>query len=104
MTTYQDATTPDITQTAGAPVAVAPAAVTTTDTTTAESAIREAIDQLVAEQHIPSATYRLQFNAGFTFQDAKRLLSYLDTLGISDLYASPIFTPRQGSSHGYDVA
>jgi (1->4)-alpha-D-glucan 1-alpha-D-glucosylmutase len=28
---------------------------------------------------------------------------YLADLGISDLYASPILTPRRGSQHGYDV-
>jgi len=31
------------------------------------------------------------------------IVPYLSELGISDLYASPIFTSRKGSSHGYDV-
>jgi (1->4)-alpha-D-glucan 1-alpha-D-glucosylmutase len=52
---------------------------------------------------IPLATYRLQFNAQFTFQDARRLVPYLEALGISDLYASPILRARKGSTHGYDV-
>lgn len=52
---------------------------------------------------IPLATYRIQFTAAFDFQDAKAISSYLADLGISDLYASPIFTSRQGSTHGYDV-
>ncbi|GAB4384434.1 MAG: malto-oligosyltrehalose synthase [Elainellaceae cyanobacterium] len=52
---------------------------------------------------IPLATYRLQFHAGFDFQAAKNIVSYLVELGISDLYASPIFTARAGSTHGYDV-
>ena len=52
---------------------------------------------------IPTATYRVQFNAGFTFNDARRIVPYLSELGISDLYASPILKARKGSSHGYDV-
>ena len=52
---------------------------------------------------IPTATYRLQFNAGFTFNDARRIVAYLAELGISDIYASPILRARKGSAHGYDV-
>src|SRR5665213_579720 len=52
---------------------------------------------------IPRATYRLQFHKGFTFQDAGALAPYLKALGVSDIYASPIFTARAGSTHGYDV-
>ena len=52
---------------------------------------------------VPRATYRLQFNAGFTFADARAIVPYLAELGISDLYASPIFRARKGSAHGYDI-
>ncbi len=52
---------------------------------------------------VPTATYRLQFNAGFTFEDARRIALYLAELGVSDLYASPILKARKGSAHGYDV-
>jgi len=52
---------------------------------------------------VPNATYRLQFNAGFTFADARRIAPYLAELGISDIYASPILRARKGSTHGYDV-
>ncbi len=52
---------------------------------------------------IPTATYRIQFHSGFKFEAAKTILSYLSDLGISDLYASPIFKARSGSTHGYDV-
>ncbi len=55
------------------------------------------------EPRIPSATYRLQFHQGFRFAHAKAILGYLDELGISDIYASPIFQARAGSTHGYDV-
>ncbi|MGB6482500.1 MAG: malto-oligosyltrehalose synthase [Candidatus Acidiferrales bacterium] len=53
---------------------------------------------------IPSSTYRVQFNLNFRFADAEALVPYLHDLGISDLYASPRFKARKGSSHGYDVA
>ncbi len=52
---------------------------------------------------IPAATYRLQFNPDFGFQKAREILSYLDELGISDIYASPVFKAKAGSPHGYDV-
>jgi (1->4)-alpha-D-glucan 1-alpha-D-glucosylmutase len=52
---------------------------------------------------IPVATYRIQFNPGFDFDAARAIVPYLADLGISDLYASPIFKPRRGSMHGYDV-
>ncbi|MGF1570676.1 MAG: malto-oligosyltrehalose synthase [Nodosilinea sp.] len=52
---------------------------------------------------IPIATYRLQFTPDFGFSQAKAIVDYLDQLGISDIYASPIFTARSGSQHGYDV-
>ena len=53
--------------------------------------------------HIPSATYRLQFNPSFGFKEAKEIIPYLASLTISDLYASPIFKARKGSTHGYDI-
>src|SRR6185503_14154527 len=53
--------------------------------------------------NIPRATYRLQFNKEFTFNDAARTAPYLARLGISHVYASPILKARPGSMHGYDV-
>ena len=55
-----------------------------------------------------SATYRLQLRGAssgfaFTLADAENLLDYLDDLGVSHLYLSPILTAVSGSSHGYDV-
>ncbi len=52
---------------------------------------------------VPTATYRLQLNASFTFADAEKVLDYLVALGISHVYLSPILTSRKGSTHGYDV-
>lgn len=52
---------------------------------------------------IPRATYRLQFNNGFTFCAAQEIVPYLHSLGISDIYASPYFKASPGSLHGYDM-
>ncbi len=52
---------------------------------------------------LPSATYRVQFRNGMTFDHACGLVPYLKSLGISHLYASPVFTATRGSTHGYDV-
>ena len=51
----------------------------------------------------PRATYRLQLNKEFTFDDARSLIPYLEALGISHAYASPYLQSRAGSAHGYDV-
>ena len=56
-----------------------------------------------AEAQIPLATYRLQFNRDFRFEDARRIVPYLEALGISDVYASPYLKASPDSSHGYDV-
>jgi len=53
---------------------------------------------------IPTSTYRIQFRNGMTFDKAVELVPYLRDLGISHLYASPVFTAAKGSTHGYDVA
>jgi (1->4)-alpha-D-glucan 1-alpha-D-glucosylmutase len=53
--------------------------------------------------NIPSATYRIQFNKHFTFSDLDRILDYLHQLGVSTIYAAPIFESTPGSTHGYDV-
>lgn len=52
---------------------------------------------------VPIATYRLQFNLEFGFKHARGILSYLYELGITDIYASPVFKAKKGSLHGYDV-
>jgi (1->4)-alpha-D-glucan 1-alpha-D-glucosylmutase len=52
---------------------------------------------------IPRCTYRLQFNREFTFNQARELVGYLDALGVSDAYASPLFQASPGSPHGYDI-
>ena len=51
----------------------------------------------------PRATYRIQFGPSFGFGEAAGLAPYLSALGISHVYAAPVFAARPGSSHGYDV-
>ena len=58
---------------------------------------------IAAIPSVPRATYRLQFHKGFRFRDALGLVDYLSGLGISHVYASPLFQARAGSTHGYDV-
>ena len=52
---------------------------------------------------IPRATYRLQFHAGYGFNDATAIAPYLGRLGVSHVYASPFLKARPGSTHGYDI-
>src|ERR1035441_8087935 len=51
----------------------------------------------------PRATYRIQFNSGFSLRQAAELVPYLHELGVSHLYASPLLKAMPGSTHGYDV-
>jgi (1->4)-alpha-D-glucan 1-alpha-D-glucosylmutase len=57
----------------------------------------------LSERGAPLATYRLQLSSAFTLADARRLVPYLELLGVSHVYASPLLAARAGSSHGYDV-
>ena len=55
------------------------------------------------------STYRLQLRGSattsqaFTFADAAKVIDYLDDLGVTHLYLSPVLTAAPGSEHGYDV-
>lgn len=53
--------------------------------------------------NIPLSTYRLQLNASFNFKHLAEQIAYLQELGITTIYASPIFSAAAGSMHGYDV-
>lgn len=64
------------------------------------SAVIGTAEQVLARRRIPRATYRLQFEHGFTFRDAQALVPYLDHLGISDCYTSPLL---RGNSKGDNV-
>jgi (1->4)-alpha-D-glucan 1-alpha-D-glucosylmutase len=52
---------------------------------------------------IPSSTYRVQFHKEFRFSDLRKILDYLQTLGVDTIYAAPILKATPGSMHGYDV-
>ena len=69
------------------------------------SGIAECLDRLAARKREtrPVSTYRLQFHAGFRFEDARALVPYLHALGVTHCYASPILQARAGSQHGYDI-
>ena len=54
-------------------------------------------------KNLPVATYRIQFNNTFSFSHLSELMHYFRDLGISTIYASPIFSATPGSMHGYDV-
>ena len=57
----------------------------------------------------PLSTYRIQLNGQFGFDDAAKIIPYLEELGIDHLYCSPLFqaapgsTPSSGNS-GSDTA
>jgi (1->4)-alpha-D-glucan 1-alpha-D-glucosylmutase len=53
--------------------------------------------------NVPASTYRIQLNRDFTFRDLKGIIPYLHELGITTIYAAPIFSATPGSMHGYDV-
>jgi (1->4)-alpha-D-glucan 1-alpha-D-glucosylmutase len=50
-----------------------------------------------------TATYRLQLQAGFGFDEAATVAEQLRELGISHVYTSPYLQAAAGSTHGYDV-
>ena len=52
---------------------------------------------------IPLSTYRVQFGRGFGFREARSIVPYLNRLGISDVYASPIFRAHSDTASGYDI-
>ncbi|GAB4527508.1 MAG: malto-oligosyltrehalose synthase [Anaerolineae bacterium] len=74
-----------------------------TTNTIDQEMLHTTLNHIADHKHIPRATYRVQFNADFTFQHAREIVPYLHQLGISDLYASPILQARPGSTHGYDI-
>src|SRR6266446_2873633 len=78
-----------------------PSPPTSTDVFASETVPTEPSDN--RPPRIPVATYRVQLNRHFTLRQAIELVSYLNELGISDLYCSPIGKARPGTLHGYDV-
>src|SRR5262245_40953752 len=54
------------------------------------SELLQNVRQQLTRQRLPVAIYRLQFTGDFTFRKAAELVDYLDALGITDIYASPL--------------
>jgi malto-oligosyltrehalose synthase/4-alpha-glucanotransferase len=50
----------------------------------------------------PISTYRLQIHKDFTLENVKKIIPYLEKLGVKTLYFSPVFEAVPGSMHGYD--
>lgn len=50
-----------------------------------------------------TATYRVQVRREFPLEAVRQLVPYLNRLGVSHVYLSPILAARPGSPHGYDV-
>ena len=74
------------------------------DAPPAPAAMPEAFVHLPsAGRRTPTSTYRLQLGPDLTFDQAADQLGYLDDLGVTDLYLSPILQAAPGSTHGYDV-
>jgi hypothetical protein len=68
-----------------------------------EQALREVMEGAAVEARPPASTYRLQLSSTFGFDEARAIIPYLHSLGVSALYLSPILKARAGSTHGYDV-
>jgi hypothetical protein len=73
--------------------------VSTPDGETVERVFQAVVQRLKERFHVPTATYRLQFNKYFTFAHAREQAAYLHKLGISDIYASPYFKAGAESLH-----
>jgi len=52
---------------------------------------------------IPTSTYRVQVQPGFTLAETADLVPYLERLGVGAVYTSPLLAAAPGSTHGYDV-
>ena len=62
-----------------------------------------ACSRLASVLNTPASTYRLQLTPSFTFDDAAARIPYLQALGVTHVFCSPILQAAPGSMHGYDV-
>ncbi|WP_408664090.1 malto-oligosyltrehalose synthase [Jatrophihabitans sp.] len=58
---------------------------------------------MTSDATVPSSTYRLQIRGRFPLSAAAELADYLQALGVSAIYLSPILQATSGSDHGYDI-
>lgn len=61
------------------------------------------LENKIMMKHLPGSTYRLQVNYQFNFSSVIKILDYLKSLGITDIYLSPIMQANPKSMHGYDI-
>lgn len=54
-------------------------------------------------KRLPLSLYRVQLGRHFDFAACEQRLAYLESLGVTTLYLSPIMQARKESLHGYDV-
>ncbi|MCM3906533.1 malto-oligosyltrehalose synthase [Trueperella bernardiae] len=54
-------------------------------------------------RHQPVTSYRIQVSPDFDFAAVEAIVPYLASLGITDVFFSPILQAAPGSMHGYDV-
>ncbi|MBK8470039.1 MAG: malto-oligosyltrehalose synthase [Actinomycetales bacterium] len=57
----------------------------------------------MSSPRVPASTYRLQLHPKFGFAQVAEQAAYLESLGVSHVYLSPILQAGPGSTHGYDV-
>lgn len=57
----------------------------------------------VADDHVPTSTYRLQLHGGVGLTDAADRIPYLAALGVGAVYLSPVLTAPDGAAHGYHI-
>jgi (1->4)-alpha-D-glucan 1-alpha-D-glucosylmutase len=69
----------------------------------AQRLFEEVRAETAARVATPLSTYRLQLHKGFRLGDARALVPYLSSLGVTHLYTSPLLRAAPGSTHGYDV-
>lgn len=55
------------------------------------------------ERRQPITSYRIQLSPDFDFEDVEGIIPYLSSLGITDVFFSPILQAAPESNHGYDV-
>jgi (1->4)-alpha-D-glucan 1-alpha-D-glucosylmutase len=67
------------------------------------AALRDELTPEALQAGRPISTYRLQLSPGFGFDQAAAVVPYLEALGVTHLYLSPILSAVPGSTHGYDV-
>lgn len=70
---------------------------------TTEDVVRRHSHVPPIDRHQPLTSYRIQVSPAFDFAAVEQIVPYLASLGITDVFFSPILQAAPGSMHGYDV-